>query len=286
MFILAILTGLIFGGIPYYTEYIGISALMVVMTLTTMDIELKKAFRVKKYFNKYIVNLLLSYLFLGGIIIILSTILVSDSYLRAGFIIMAAIPPAVAVIPFTGILKGDLDLAVGSSAFLYIASLGLAPLIIFLFMAESINIFKLLEQLILMIVVPLIISRGLLYLKADKTLGDSKGILINIGFFVLIFTVVGVNRNAFLLDLNTMVIISFICLIRTFVCGTGIYYTTLKLNIEKPIRIDYMLFGSFKNLGLTIIIAFLLFGEKAAVPAAICMPFEILTLPYYKKIVG
>lgn len=286
MFILAIITGLIIGGIPYYTEYIAIFSLMLVMTLTTMDIELSKAFKLKKYFKKYLINLLLSYLFLGSIIIFLSITLVSDSNLRAGFIIMAAIPPAVAVIPFTGILKGDLDLAVGSSAFIYIASLAVTPIVILLFMGESINIFKLIEELLLMIVLPLILSRVALHMKVDKKLGDSKGIFINLGFFILIFTVVGVNRHAFFSELNTMVIISFICLVRTFVCGVVIYYITLGMKVDKATGINYMLFGSFKNLGLTIIIALILFSDKAAVPAAICMPFEILTLPYYKKILS
>lgn len=286
MFILAIVLGLILGGIPYYTEYIAIGALMVVMTLTTMNIRLKKAFKIKKYYKNYLIILLLNYVFLAGIIVFLSYLLIPNEDLHAGFIVMAAIPPAVAVIPFTSILKGDLDLSVGSSAVLYILSLLLAPLIVLMFIGKNIDMFKLLEELILMIVVPLILSRVLLNFKADEKLGGSKDILVNLGFFILIFTVVGVNRSAFVYDSSLMIAISFICLVRTFVCGTFIYYLAGHLNVEQKTRVNYLLFGSFKNLGLTIIIAFTLFGEKAAVPAAICMPFEILTLPYYRRLLS
>ena len=286
MFILAIILGLIFGGIPFYTEYIATGALMVVMTLTTMNIRLREAFKIKKYLKNYLVILILNYVFLAGIIIFLSYLLIPEDDFKAGFIVMAAIPPAVAVIPFTSILKGDLELSVGSSAFLYVLSLILTPIIVIMFIGKDIDVLKLLEELALMIVLPLIISRGLLYYKANEKLGESKEIFINLGFFVLIFTVVGVNRSAFLNDISIIIPISFICLVRTFVAGVVVYYLAGFVNVDKMTRINYMLFGSFKNLGLTIIIAFMLFGDEAAVPAAICMPFEILTLPYYRKLLS
>jgi BASS family bile acid:Na+ symporter len=284
MFILAILLGLALGGIPFFTEYIATAALIIVMTFTTMNIELKKAFKIKKYLKNYLVILVLNYLFLTGIILFFSYLLIPDKDLRAGFVIMAAIPPAVAVIPFTAILKGDLELSVGSSAFLYVLSLILAPIIVVMFMGENIDILKLIQELFLMIVLPLIVSRALLYYNVDNKLQDGKDILINLGFFVLIFTVVGVNRSAFLLEPSIMIAVSFICLFRTFVAGVIVYHIGGLFHVDPKNRINYLLFGSFKNLGLTIIIAFTLFGEKAAIPAAICMPFEILTLPYYKRL--
>jgi len=286
MFILAIILGLALGGIPYHTEYIATGALMVVMTLTTMNIQLKKAFKIKKYLKNYLVILLLNYVFLAGIIIFLSYLLIPDDDFHAGFIVMAAIPPAVAVIPFTSILKGDLDLSVGSSAFLYVLSLILAPIIVIMFIGKDIDVLKLLEELILMIILPLIISRVLLHFNVNEKMGGSKDILINLGFFILIFTVVGVNRSAFQNDLSIMIPIAFICFMRTFVAGVVVYYLSKFARVDDRTRINYLLFGSFKNLGLTIIIALTLFGGEAAVPAAICMPFEILTLPYYRKLLS
>jgi ACR3 family arsenite efflux pump ArsB len=39
---------------------------------------------------------------------------------------------------------------------------------------------------------------------------------------------------------------------------------------------SYVLFGSFKNLGLAAAISIVLFNERAAIPAAVTIPFEIL----------
>lgn len=47
------------------------------------------------------------FVFPGGFLLALSRLFIVDEPLRNGFVIMAAVPPAVAVIPFGLILKGN-----------------------------------------------------------------------------------------------------------------------------------------------------------------------------------
>jgi len=53
-------------------------------------------------------------------------------------------------------------------------------------------------------------------------------------------------------------------------------------------RIPYVLFSSFKNLGLTATVAIALFEPVVAIPAAICIVFEVLwtmfLLRYYPRL--
>ncbi len=47
------------------------------------------------------------------------------------FVVMAAVPPAIAVLPLTRLLNGDVRLSLYSEALCYLASLVLMPAIIF-----------------------------------------------------------------------------------------------------------------------------------------------------------
>ena len=55
----------------------------------------------KDFILPALVGMLMNYGLLGGLLLGLNFALIRDDTLRAGFVIMAAVPPAVAVIPFT-----------------------------------------------------------------------------------------------------------------------------------------------------------------------------------------
>ena len=49
----------------------------------------------------------MNYLLLGGLLLALNALFIHNEALRAGPVTLAAVPPAVAVIPFSAFLKGD-----------------------------------------------------------------------------------------------------------------------------------------------------------------------------------
>jgi BASS family bile acid:Na+ symporter len=79
---------------------------------------------------------------------------------------MAAIPSAVAVLPFTYLLKGEMMVSLIGSASLYLLALIVVPLISFQFLEVGrIEPLKLISVLVQMILIPFIVSRVLLKWK-------------------------------------------------------------------------------------------------------------------------
>jgi BASS family bile acid:Na+ symporter len=74
-------------------------------------------------------SLAINYVLLGGCILGLSMLLIRDEALRSGFIIIAAAPPAVAVIPFTGFLNGNSTFSLVGTIGCYLGALIIMPLI-------------------------------------------------------------------------------------------------------------------------------------------------------------
>jgi len=97
-----------------------------------------------------------------------------------------------------------------------------------------------------------------------------------LAFFLIIYAVIGMNRSIFLKHFDILIIISSIAFIRTFVSGHIIDLFSRLAGTSRERRMSYVLFGSFKNLGLAAAIAIVLFNERAAIPAAVAIPFELL----------
>jgi BASS family bile acid:Na+ symporter len=283
VFLSALLLGLLLGGIRYHPEIITLACLMVALSLSTTRVKFQDAFSIGNKWKFLIVIMLLNYAALTGIILFLGAVIDFTWEVWAGIVIMAAVPPAVAIIPFNTLLDGDDELAVPGVAFAYLASLLLTPLIVLVFLGENTNIWELVRALILMIMLPLIISRGLRKINVDEKMGVYKPITVNLAFAVLIFTVVGVNRSVFFDDFSLVIALVFLSLMRTLFIGSTAYYVGKRSGIEKSRNVTYTLFASYKNLGLAIVIAFGLFGSMATIPATIGIPFETIAFVYFKK---
>src|SRR3989442_12201318 len=68
----------------------------------------------------------MSYVLLSGLILAFA-VLSPDPQIRNGWVLMAAVPPAIAVVPITSILKGDTPRTVIALAGLAGVALGLVP---------------------------------------------------------------------------------------------------------------------------------------------------------------
>src|SRR5947199_8781386 len=76
--------------------------------------------------RRFLIAFAMSYLVLSGLILTFA-ILSPDPQIRNGWVLMAAVPPAIAVVPITSILKGDTRRPVITFALLYVLGLGLVP---------------------------------------------------------------------------------------------------------------------------------------------------------------
>ncbi|RLI81901.1 hypothetical protein DRP07_06320 [Archaeoglobales archaeon] len=235
------------------------------MTLSLGELEFK-SLDLKKGFG----NLFLNYIFLSGLIILLSSLL-GDEELRLGFIVMAAAPPAIAIVPFSKLLGGDVTESMISNGIIYLSSLVLTPLIILYFTGKSVDVFEILKALVVLILIPLVISR---YFKVK----DASP-WINLGFALVIYTIIGLNVDV--LYQNTLVLLGVVLIgiVRTFVTGSVVFFAFRLQGFGTAIT--KALFSSYKNLGFTAGVSLFLFGERASIPAAVCIFLEILLFNYY-----
>lgn len=286
VFLCALFLGLIYPMPSAYLEDWIVFALIVVMIFSLTEVKFTKFSKIS--IKEIIITFFINYIFLSGLIIALAYFLISDEQLYYGFIVMAAAPPAVAIIPFTKLLNGDLKLSLISNTSIYVLSIGLTPAILLLFAKTSdIDYSLAIITLLELIVLPMIISRFILenkyYLKVKKDIN----LVINIGFFIVIYTVIGLNQNILFTDLDILLMLSIIGFLRTFVSGMFLYKLCNILKINPKKNISYTLFGSYKNLGLSATLALLLFSAKASIPSAVCIVMEtgffILLSTYLKK---
>jgi BASS family bile acid:Na+ symporter len=273
--ITALIAGFLLPGYSIVTKDFVEIALILSMIFSTTEIQLGDLGLKKKY-KKVILSVLINYVFLTSIIILFTSIFITDADFRTGFFLIAVLPPAIAVIPFTSILKGDVHLSAVSNTLMYFFSLFLTPfLLTILIGANEVRAYDLLWTLMELILLPLAISRILRRIKAYEKIQKNKNIVINLMLFIIVYSVVGINRDVFfnIFILSALITVAFI---RTFVTGLSVHLVARLMKVEKGTRTSYTLFGSLKNLGIAATISLKLFGVRASIPSAICMPFEII----------
>ena len=270
MMVLGLILGLVTGGSPWYTKELSMASLAVLMTFSLSTVSLKEA-RGKDHYRHAAVTLLLNYVLLTAVILAIGLFFSDD--LWPGWVLMAAAPSAISVVPFTTILGGKTTKALFSTAANYLVALVLMPVMTLLLIGSSVSATSLVYSLLLLIVLPMAASRFVMKLEIGK---ETSTIIMNICFAVMIFAVAGYNRDAFFGEPWLVLAISIGCLIRTFGTGLAMEFVLKRSSIDSSERISYVLFSSYKNLGLTATLAIALFEPEVAVPATICIVFEVL----------
>jgi BASS family bile acid:Na+ symporter len=267
---LAIIAGLLLGGFPAYTGEISTVSLMVAMTFSLIPVRLRDI-ELRREGRRMALPFFLSFVWLSGLAVVLGMLF--QPPIRYGFVAMAAVPPAVAVVPITRVVGGDVEFSLVSLSMLYLVSLALTPLIIFLFAGEAIDLWKVVRTVMLLIMLPLLLSRGARRLPLTRR---QTTMLSNICFFVLMFGIVGARRSFLFHERTLMLAIAGAVALRTF--GSGILVKTVgkRAGVPRETLLPLSLFGSFKNEGLAILIALPLFGETASIPLVVAILFEML----------
>lgn len=277
IFLLAFCLGLLFGDYaPSFKKYI-LPSLVFIMSLSTTQITFAELAHIGNYLQDIILIFVINYIFLSGLILLGTHLLIRDHDLYIGFVVMASIPPAVAVLPFTYLLRGEMMVSLIGSASLYLLALGMAPLISFIFLdGGNIEPAKLISILFQLILIPFVVSRLLLKWKRFHQVKQNTPLLINIAFFLIIYVVIGMNRSTFFGHFDVLIPLSLIAFLRTFMSGHLVDLFARLVGMEHQRRMSYVLFGSFKNLGLAVTIAIVLFNDRASIPSAVSIPFEFL----------
>ena len=277
LLILAILLGLLWGHGAQWTQKIVIPALAVVMTLSTMGVSGSVFRSPRALLVPALVGLAMNYGVLGSVLFGLNALLIREEALRAGFIIMMAVPPAIAVIPFTFLLDGDSTFSLIATIGCYLGALIIMPLITLGFLgAGFVDRVKLITIMLELILVPLIFSRILLRSGMSGRIEPVKGAITNWSFFLVTYTIVGLNRTIFLSQPLSLLPAAAIALTATFFLGFVIEGLSRIFGVDSKKMTSLVLLGTHKNTGLAAGLALALFSEKTAVPATVSTIFMIV----------
>jgi bile acid:Na+ symporter, BASS family len=213
----------------------------------------------------------MNYLVLSGVILILSWLLVQKPSLRTGFVLIAAVPPGVAVIPIAAILKGNKSFALFSTIGAYLASFIILPLMAYFFLGiKNIDLMRLMMIPGVLIILPTLISRVLLFKGWQRPIAPFKGLIMDWSFFLIIYTIIGVNRQ-FILGNPTLIIpVATTAFLSIFVLAYLIDTAGRLFRVERKTLISLTLLGTLKNYGLAGGLALVFFGREASLPSAVC----------------
>jgi len=212
----------------------------------------------------------MNYIILGNIIIGLSALLIRDEALWTGFVLLAAVPPAVAVIPFSGFLRGNGPLSLIGTVGAYLGALVIMPIItLTLLSTAAFDPFKLIMITLELIVLPLAFSRLLIRKGWKARIEPYRGTAVNWSFFTVMYTMVGLNRDILLGQTWSLLPVAFIALLSMFLLGFLIDWVCGLFHIPKDTRMSLVLLGTLKNQGLSSGLALTLFSQKAAIPSTV-----------------
>lgn len=269
-----IILGLLTGGYPSYTNEIAMGALIIAMTFSLMPISFT-SFSLQKGSRNITVSLLLNFGLLSSLILLLSRLFPQD--ITKGFVVMAAVPTAIVVLPLTTLLRGDVKYTLLSLSSIYLASFVLTPLFILVFLQREVNTITLFRDILLLIAFPLVLSRIVRRISMPSGL---PRMVANICFFLLVFGVIGKNRMFLFHNIEIVFLISLALLVRTFGTGMTVKWFGIRRGMRKEEIIPFSLFASFKNEGMAILLCLSLFPNDvayiAAVPAVVGIIWELV----------
>jgi len=279
--VLAVVMGMIFGDFAHYIKEYTLYILGITMIFSTTGIDSKALWPIKKFFKPMMFGAFANYFIFGTVVLVLAWFLMPTKELFMGFVLIVAAPPGVAVIPFTGILKGDVEYSILGIFGAFLASIAIAPILLQFFAnGKSISAFSLLILMIKLVFIPLIVSRFLLYKPVFKYVSIIRGKVVDWGFAIIIFTAVGMNRNVFFSNPRILFLSSIILLIATFGMGTIFEFLSKKMNISYEQTVPKVLLLTIKSSGFSVVTAMTLFGTEAAIPSAILAVIVLLYLLY------
>ena len=279
IFILAVVLGLVFPQIAGWTELVSMPALALAMMLAALNVPNDFFHTPKALIRQALVGIIMTYAIQGGLLILMGSLIIRDQNLWAGLVLVAISPTAVAVIPFTGILDGNIAYSLVGTVAAYLAALVIMPLVFLLVLGVNIaQPGKLVVIMLELIVLPLILSRVIIYLNIQNYLTKYRGVITDWSFFIVLYTIIGLNRDLIFSKPQMIMPIAAIFFISIFFLGYLIEKACIIFKVNQNSAISLMLLGTLKNQGISGGLAISLFSRETAFPAAVSSMVMIMFL--------
>jgi bile acid:Na+ symporter, BASS family len=272
--ILGLGLGLLWGGGARWTNPLTLPLLAAAMTLSVMGVPGAIFRSPRSLLVPALSGIAINYLLLSGIILGMSALFIHDKNLWNGFVLIAAVPPGVAVIPFTYFLNGNRFFSLVGTMGAYLGALIITPLFALGFLGTTfitpVGLFLIMGELILL---PFVVAQVLVRTGASKRIDPFKGTITNWSFFVVTYTIVGLNRQVFLDQPLSLLPVGLIALASTFLLGWAIERIGKSFRLDPTTVTSLVLLGTIKNYGLAGGLSLALFSRQTAVPATVSTMF-------------
>lgn len=268
--VFAVILGLVVGDAASLFKDYSFLALAVTMSFSMTGISMSYLKNPIHVSNPMFMGVFLNYVMFTIVLLPFAWWLMPTENLFYGFVVIAAAPPGVAIIPFSYILKGKVEYAILGVTGAFVASIVIAPLLVNIFAAsQGVKSYDLFIMMVQLVIIPMAISRLLLYKPLFKYIEPIRGKVVDWGFAVLIFVAVGVNRDVFFTNPILLLKISLVLGLATFGLGLAYEALTKYFKVETSLRTTQIMLVAIKSSGFSVFTALSLFGKEAAIPSAV-----------------
>ena len=277
--VFAVILGLVAGDSASFLKDYAFLALAVTMTFSMTGISMEYLKNPSNLAKPMLMGALLNYVIFTIVLLPLAWWIMPNKNLFYGFVVIAAAPPGVAIIPFSYILKGKVEYAIIGVMGAFLASIVIAPILINIFASShGVMPYDLFIMMVQLVVIPMLVSRLLLFKPLFKYIESIRGKVVDWGFAVLIFVAVGVNRQVFFANPFLLLKISLVLGIATFGLGLTLDAILKYFNVDSSLRITQSMLIAIKSSGFSVFTALTLFGKEAAIPSAVMAVMVLMYL--------
>lgn len=264
--------GLVIGDPTGMSAPLSLITLGTIMTLSMSDMVLELG-KTGSGFIEGLVPALMTFGILTPVFIAASFFF--DGQLRLGWMLTAAMPAAVAIVPYSERMRGNMRLALHGEIAIYLLALVLTPAIAIVMLNASVDMVELLKVLLLLIIVPLALSR---LVRRARFSARVRGTTMNLTFFFFSLIVVGANRNIFFQETQVVFALAIASFVTVF--GVGLLVDRILKGRDDPARRTLTMFATIKNTGLAIAVALSIGMPEMAIPPTMLVIFEMIWVIY------
>jgi BASS family bile acid:Na+ symporter len=277
LLIAALVLGLLVGPRAHGLASLSLPALGVAMTVSLAGVVASDLRSWRKVSRATLLSILFTYGINGLVTLILARLLVPDPDLWLGFVLLAATPSGIAVIPFSYMLGGDTVFALVGSLGAYLSAIVIMPATATLLAGSAlVSPGRLVTILVQLVLVPLVLSRLINASPLKSPIERWRGTIVNWAFALVIFIVIALNRNSLLRQPQVLLPLGLIGLLTNFGLAVVLEWVLEKLHFNRATRLTSALMGTIKNTSLTAATALALFGERVSLPAAVVSVSNVL----------
>ena len=277
LYMLAIVAGLLLPQAAPWASLLVLPALTIALTVALLRFPGGFFKNPRTLLPGALWGCLMNYLVLGNLMILGGIFLIKNENFWIGLVILAAVPSALAALPWSEKLGADHRLTLTGFAGTYLGALILIPLLAAAFLRYiPVCCEKLIIMAAALIFLPLLLSRVAVDRNWDERFHQRMGTVSDVCFFIVFYAAASANSVLIRQGSLDMLFILALAFVSTALIAAALIAAGRVFKLSRPVVSSLLLLGSMQNCGLAAGIALYAVNDEAAVPALIFSIFIFL----------